>query len=167
MAPPKVVKYWNLFIDGRGYAGRVDEVNEPKLSIKTDEHRGGGMDAPMGIDLGMDKIEFSFTLSEHSTEVYRQFGLIDGNAVRVQLRQSLADDTTLRPKVITAQGMLTELDGGSSKSGDKGSLKGTIWCRYYKLEIDGRAEIEIDIDNMKRVINGVDQLAQHRANIGL
>jgi P2 family phage contractile tail tube protein len=167
MAMPKVIKHFNLFVDGRGYAGRVDEVTEPKLSIKKEEFRGGGMDAPVDIDMGMEKIELQFTLVEHDPAIYRQFGLVDGNAVRVSLRQALADDAGVTPKVITAQGMMTEIDGGGSKSGDKGSLKVSIACRYYKLQVAGQTVVEIDVENMKRIINGTDQLAAHRAALGM
>ena len=42
----RLLKNINLFIDGRGYAGKVDEFDPPKLTIKTEEFRAGGMDAP-------------------------------------------------------------------------------------------------------------------------
>ena len=32
----KILKNFNLFVDGRGYAGRAEEVSPPKLSIKTE-----------------------------------------------------------------------------------------------------------------------------------
>jgi len=38
---------------------------------------------------------------------------------------------------------------------------------YYREVHDGRTINEIDVINMIRVIDGVDQLAEHRANIGL
>lgn len=38
---------------------------------------------------------------------------------------------------------------------------------YYKLEVDGRLVYEIDALGMKRVIDGVDQLASQRAALGL
>lgn len=38
---------------------------------------------------------------------------------------------------------------------------------YYKLEIDGRLLYEIDPLGMKRVVNGVDQLAAQRTALGL
>ena len=47
----KILKNFNLFVDGRGYAGRTEEVTPPKLTIKTEELRAGGMDAPISIDL--------------------------------------------------------------------------------------------------------------------
>ena len=53
---PKILKNFNLFIDGRGYAGKCDEVNPPKLNIKSEEYRAGGLDAPIPIDMGMEKL---------------------------------------------------------------------------------------------------------------
>ena len=47
---PRVLKNMNLFVDGRGYAGRIDEIQLPKLTLKTEEHRAGGMDLPVEID---------------------------------------------------------------------------------------------------------------------
>ena len=37
---PRILKNFNLFVDGRGYAGRVDEITLPKLTIKTEEFQG-------------------------------------------------------------------------------------------------------------------------------
>ena len=34
---PEILKNFNLFIDGRGHAGKVLEVTPPKLTIKTEE----------------------------------------------------------------------------------------------------------------------------------
>lgn len=165
---PKVLKNFNLFVDGYGFAGRVDEATPPKLAIKTEEYRAGGMDAPAEIDLGMEKLEASFTVLEHDPAVYRQFGLLDGREVSVKLRGAQqGSDGAVAPMAVTLRGLYKELDGGNWKAGEKGSLKASLSCRYYKLEIGGSAVIEIDIDNMKRVIDGADQLAAIRAAIGL
>ena len=61
---PHVLKNMNLFVDGRGYAGRVDEIKLPKLTLKTEEHRAGGMDIPVELELGMDKLEAELTISD-------------------------------------------------------------------------------------------------------
>ena len=53
----KILKNFNLFVDGRGYAGKAEEVTPPKLTIKTEEFRGGGMDVPAAVDMGMEKLE--------------------------------------------------------------------------------------------------------------
>ena len=62
---PKILKNFNLFVDGRGYAGRVDEITLPKLTIKTEEFQGAGMSAPVEIDLGMEKLEMDMRFSEY------------------------------------------------------------------------------------------------------
>ena len=72
---PKILKNFNLFVDGRGYAGRVEELTLPKLSIKTEEIKNGGMDIPIEVDMGMEKLECEFTLSEYDEEIIKLFGL--------------------------------------------------------------------------------------------
>lgn len=164
---PKILKNFNLFIDGRGYVGKVEEVNPPKLSIKNEEFRAAGLDAPVIIDMGMEKIEASFTLLEYDKDVLKQFGLVAGNAVQVTLRGALQDDSTVSTIIIKLRGMYTEMDMGKVAAGEKGSLQCTIVCRYYSLEIDGEKLIEIDVDNMTRVIGGQDKLTDIRKALGI
>lgn len=164
---PKILKNFNLFIDGRGYVGKVEEVNPPKLNIKTEEFRAGGMDSPAMIDMGVEKLEGSFTLLEYDKDVLKQFGLVAGNAVSVTLRGAMQDDTTVSPIIIKLRGMYTEMDMGKFAAGEKGTLQCAIACRYYSLEIDGEKLIEIDIDNMTRVIGGQDKLVDMRKALGI
>lgn len=164
---PKILKNFNLFVDGRGYAGRAEEVSPPKLTIKTEEMRAGGMDAPAAIDMGMDKLEAGFNLVEYDSEVLKQFGLVSGNGVQLTLRGALVDDTTTTPMIISLRGMFTEIDMGKFKAGDKATMQCNIACRYYKLEIDGNSIVEIDVDNMVRKIDGVDILAEIRSALGI
>lgn len=163
----KILKNFNLFVDGRGYAGRAEEVTPPKLTIKTEEIRAGGMDAPISVDLGMEKLECQFVLIEYDTELLKQFGLVSGNSVQLTLRGALVDETSTTPMVIGLRGMFTEVDMGKFKAGDKSTLQCTVACRYYSLDIGGNRLIEIDVDNMTRVIDGTDQLAAVREAIGL
>lgn len=164
---PKILKNFNLFVDGRGYAGRAEEVSPPKLTLKTEEFRGGGMDAPAVIDLGMEKLEASFSLVEYDPEILKQFGLVSGNSVQLTLRGALVDDNTTTPMVIGLRGMFTELDMGKFKAGDKATLQCSVACRYYSLEIDGQSIAEIDVDNMVRKIDGQDVLADIRSALGM
>ena len=164
---PKILKNFNLFVDGRGYVGRVEEVNPPKLTIKTEEFRGGGMDAPATIDMGMEKLEASFTLAEYDKEVLKQFGLISGNAVQVTLRGAMQDDDSTTSIIIRLRGMYTEMDMGKFGAGEKGTLACTLAARYYALEMGGESLIEVDIDNMTRIIAGEDKMAAVRDALGL
>jgi len=164
---PKILKNFSAFVDGRGYAGRVDEITLPKLSIKTEEYRGGGMDVPIDIDLGMEKLEAEITFSEYDPELFRLFGIMDNSTVNYTLRGGLQGTGDAEPVVINLRGKIKELDSGSWKAGDKATLKCMIAIFYYTLTIDRRELIEIDAENMIRKINGVDQLSSMRQALGV
>lgn len=164
---PKILKNFSAFVDGRGYAGRVDEITLPKLSIKTEEYRGGGMDVPIDIDLGMEKLEAEITFSEYDPELFRLFGIMDNSTVNFTLRGGLQGTGDAEPVVVNLRGKIKELDSGSWKAGDKATLKCMISIFYYKLTIDRRELIEIDAENMIRKINGVDQLSSMRQALGV
>jgi P2 family phage contractile tail tube protein len=110
-----VLKNFALFVDGRGYAGRVDEVTLPKLTLKTEEHRAGGMDAPVELDMGMEKLECELTLAEYDSELFKLFGLATGAPVRVTLRGGLDGEAgAVTPCVVTLTGAWRELDLGAT-----------------------------------------------------
>ena len=164
---PKILKNFNAFVDGRGYAGRVDEITLPKLTIKTEKHRAGGMDVPVEIDMGMARVEAELTFAEYDVELFRLFGLIDGNAVSLTLRGAIQADGEAEPIVVNLRGSFREVDAGTWKAGDKPTLKCMVAVRYYRLTINGDSVIEIDAENMIRIIGGEDQMATIRQAIGI
>jgi P2 family phage contractile tail tube protein len=163
----KVLKNFALFVDGRGYAGRCDEVTPPKLTLKTEEHRAGGMDAPIELDMGMEKLELQGTLAEYSAEVIKLFGLTTDAVKQLTLRGAIEGDDGVVPVVINLRGAWKELDPGTWKTAGKMPLKFSVGCRYYKMTIDNDELIEIDIENMVRKIGGTDQLAAQRDALGI
>ena len=116
---------------------------------------------------GMEKLEAELTFSEYDHELFRLFGLVDGNAVAITVRGAIQSSGEAEPVVINLRGSFKELDAGTWTAGDKATLKCMITARYYKLNINGEDIIEIDAENMVRVINGVDQLASVRSAIGV
>ena len=165
---PKVLKNMNLFVDGRGYAGRIDEIELPKLTLKTEEHRAGGMDLPVEIDLGMEKLEATLTLSDYDPELFKLYGLVDNDSVAITVRGAIqAQGDTAKPVVINMRGGWRELDSGSWKPGDKSTVKIAVIANYYKLSIDGEELIEVDAINLVRKVNGTDQMEAIRSAIGL
>lgn len=163
-----VLKNMNLFVDGRGYAGNVDELTLPKLALKTEEHRAGGMDAPVELDMGMEKLECDFTLSKFDKEVLKLFGLAPGNLVPLTMRGAVeSDDGVVTPVVVALRGIIREIDYGSWKPGDKATVKASLALRYYKLTHGDEVLHEIDTENMVRKVNGIDQLAAIKFALGM
>jgi len=166
---PKTLKNFNLFVNGNNYAGLVEELTPPKVAIKSEEHRAGGMDGPIAIDMGMEELSLEFTLAEYDSDVLNATGILNAKETTFTLRGAINDDSSPSsdPVVITARGGISESDLGSWKSGDKTALKLTAKLKAYKLTVKGATIYDIDFMTLKRVIDGVDQMESIRANIGL
>jgi P2 family phage contractile tail tube protein len=164
---PHYLRNMNLYVDGRGFAGRVEEVTLPKLTLKTEEYRGGGMDAAVEIDLGMEKLECELTVNEYDPKLFALLGLQPGKQVNISLRGAMDSEGNVIPVAVSLTGSWKEIDMGSWKAGEKASIKVTVSARYYQLKINNESVIEIDVVNMVRMINGEDQLADVRAAIGV
>ena len=158
----------NLFVDGRGYAGRVEEIELPKLTIKTEEYRGGGMDAPVELDMGMEKLEATLTLSGIDKEVVKLWGVYTSASTPLTARGAVQDeDGTVTAVEVRMRGKVKELDFGTWKPGEKVPLKWMLALRYYKYTQGGEVIHEIDVENKIRIVNGTDQLQAQRAALGI
>ncbi|MBC3410038.1 MULTISPECIES: phage major tail tube protein [Pseudomonas] len=165
---PETLANLNLFVDGVSFQGDVPSLTLPKLTLKMEEFRPGGMDMAVEMDQGMEKQEAAFTTTGVRREALKFFGLADGNGFNGTFRGAFKGlKGQVNPVVVTLRGTLKEVDMGDWKSGDKAEVKHTVGVTYYKLEVDGRLIYEIDAMGMKRVIDGVDQLAAQRAALGL
>ncbi|MNK29156.1 Phage tail tube protein FII [compost metagenome] len=168
MAARDVRKNLTINVDGRGYAGQLDEYNAPKLVQKVEEFRAGGMNAPIELNMGMEKLEGDFSLMQYSRDVLSLFGLVDGALVPITVRESLESyDGTVTAVVHVMRGKLKEVDPGTSKPGDLNPIKFAIAISYYRLTHGGAVVQEIDVENMIHIVNGVDVLAAQRAALGL
>lgn len=168
MAARDVRKNFNLFVDGRGYAGQADEFNAPKLTLQTEEFRAGGMDLPIDVTMGMEKLVCDFSLKAYDKYTLALFGVVQGASVPLTVREALESfDGTVTPVVHNMRGKITEIDPGTSKPGELAVLKITMSLTYYKQKHGDTVLHEIDAENMVRVINGVDVLAAMRRALGM
>lgn len=164
---PRVLQGYNFFLDGQGYAGKIGECELPKLTIKTEEFQPGGYDAPVELDCGLEKLETTFTIMDYEAAVLKQFGIGHNNTVQATLRGSLANgDGSTVPVVVNYNGMIREIEQPKHSKPGKLEMKVTMSLTYYKLTVDGEVVHEIDVPNMKRIIDGTDYLAAMRADIG-
>ena len=169
MAANDVRKAVALFVNGKGYAGDIDELEPPKLALKVEEFRAGGMNVPVDLDMGMEKMTASFTLISYDADVLALFGVAPGAlAVPFIVREALESlNGVVTPVMHAMTGRITEIDPGTSKGGDKATLKVTMTLDYYRLQHGDRVLQEIDAINMVHVIDGVDRLAAQRAALGI
>lgn len=168
MAARDVLKNINLFVDGRGYAGQIDEYNAPDLTLVIEDYRPGGMDAPVSLDMGMEPLETSFSLISYDADILRQFGVAEGNPVQFTARGALESyDGTVTAVVHNMRGKIASIARGTWAAGQKPALTVTMRLEYYREQHGGQTIHEIDVIGMRRIVNGVDRLAQQRAAIGV
>lgn len=168
MAARNIIKQMTVSVDGRGYAGNVTEYTPPPLTLLTEEHRAGGMDAPITLDMGMEALETSFILRSYDREILRQFGVSEGNSVPFVGRGAMQSyDGTWRPTVHTMRGKITSIDRGTWQPGQAASMTVTMRLDYYREDHDGVRVHEIDVENAVRIVDGVDLLADMRAALGI
>lgn len=169
MALPRVLKNFNLFNDAASYMGVAEEVKLPKLSRKTADFRGGGMNGPVDIDLGQEKLELEFTCAGVVLGIYQQYIKNKVDGVMVRFAGAYQEDVTgaVQAVEVVVRGRHKEIDSGDAKAGEKGKTSVKMSLSYYKLTIDGVEVIEIDLMNMIERVAGVDVLADQRKAIGL
>lgn len=160
---PSTLKNFNLFIAKAGseqasFAGLITELTLPKLSIKTEEFRAGGMDASIPIEVGMESLSCDFSLAEYNESALNLFGFFDYET-SLTFRGAFDDGKLPQATIVKLNGVLKEVDFGSWKTGSLVTLKASFLATYYQLSINNKNTIEIDIPNMVRKINGNDQLA--------
>jgi len=163
----KVLKDLSLFVDGKGYAGNIESFKPPKLELKTNDHRAGGMDSSVPVEMDMEALETSFVLTGHFEDVLTLWGVAVGEKPQVTARGSVESyDGTVTPVVINMRGLIVSIEDGDWKPGESNTQTFTVKPEYYKREQGGVVLHEIDVPNNVRKINGVDQLEARRNALG-
>lgn len=167
MATAKQIrKNFNCFFDGRGTAGVAEEFQPPSLVTTGEDFRAGGMDAPIELRMGMEKMEATIKLASVEAQFLSLWGKI--NTVPLIVRGALEDlDGTVRAEVIRVRGRVKGLEHDAITPGAKSGQTYTIAVHEYTHTVDGVIVHNIDIPNMICVVNGVDQLAAQRAAMGI
>ena len=127
------------------------------------------MDAPVEIDMGLQKLEASWSMDSVDADLLKRWGLAAGGLTPCVFRGAVQseDGGAVQSVVATCRGMVREVEYGDWKPGEKSTLKCTMAVRRYQLEIDGETVHDIDVPNMVRIVDGTDQLAEQRAALGL
>ncbi|XHR29597.1 MAG: phage major tail tube protein [Chthoniobacteraceae bacterium] len=167
-AADQILKNLNLFADGYGFAGNITDFTPPALKITEVAYNAGGLDTPINLDMGLQALTCSFSLSKFSPQVFKLWGLTDASGKQFTVRGAVESlNGTVEPIVIRMTGNLRQIEPGTWKPGAVLSAKFTVSLLAYTFEQNGTTIHDIDVLNMKRVINGVDQLSAVRTAIGI
>jgi hypothetical protein len=155
MAIPKKLRLFTLFVNGTNYLGKIPSVTLPKLTRKIEDYQGAGMIGAVGVDLGLEAGALDTTIESGGIieEMLLLFGAeIDG--VQMRFVGEYFNGETSSILEVAMRGRITEMDGGDSKQGEDTSATHAVKLTYYKLTIDGKDFIEIDLLNFVYKVNG-------------
>lgn len=169
MALPRLLKLMNVFNNGHSYQGVAEEVEQPKLAMKVEEFRTAGMLGEISANMGLEKLEMTHKYAGLAPELFKGFAtsIVDSELIRFAGAHQRDDTGEVSAVEITMRGRHAEIDPGNAKSGDKTETTIKTALTYYKLTVDGKDLMEIDMINSVFKVDGVDRYAELRAAIGL
>lgn len=166
---PAKLKNFNTWVDGVCYATAAQELSLPKIATKMEDYRGGGMNGPVDIDMGTEKLELETTYGGFMAPIFAKFGAAKLDATLLRFAGAYQRDDTgeVDAVEVVVRGRHQEIDSGKAQAGDKTEFKVKTSCSYYKLTVNGKDLVEIDHLNFIYRVGGTDRLAEHRKAIGI
>jgi uncharacterized protein len=161
----------NIYIDGTSFFGTVEEFQLPDVKAVFAEHKALGMIGKIDLPSGIDKVEArlkfnapyasAMKLSADPFTVRRmQFR---GNLETYQGQQRTAE--TAYKVDISAS--FRNIPAGSMKQHDNVEMETMLNVTYVKITIGTEVIMEYDALNSIYIVDGVDLMAQYRANLGI
>ena len=159
----KNLKDFTAKVNDIGYRGALDRFMPPKIVPLLEEHRASGMDTPIDLDMGIEKLTTEMRFRGFYASLLDGVGLKDLDSVQVEVKGALEDaiDGTVEGVVLTMTGKVTNYDPGDWLAGTENSTVTLgLTLTYLKISVNNSDKIEIDVLNGKRIVNGVDQRAE-------
>jgi len=155
MAIPKKLRLFTMFVDGDNYIGKIPSVTLPKITRKTEDYQGGGMLGSAAVDLGLDSgaLDASMVVGGMVEELILKWGG-DIDELRTRFVGEIYSRGTSSLLEVEMRGRITEVDQGEAKQGDDTSHTYALKNTYYKLSVDDKPLLELDLLNFIYKRNG-------------
>lgn len=160
-----------IYLDGEGMLGRAEELTCPDVMPKMVDHKGLGMvselELPSGLQKMVSKIKWNAIYPEVMKKTHNVY-----SSLRIQARANVEsyvgnNRVAQVPAVIYMTVAPKKAGGLVFKPQENVEREDEFNVTSYKLEINGEEIIYVDVlANIWRV-NGQDQLALYRVNLGL
>lgn len=160
----------NIYLDGASLLGRVGSFNAPTITFKQSEHNALGLNGSLEYYGGIDKLEGTLQLTSIDKDVLKKLSPFRAN--RVQVRSSVEEyqggsRVAQVPSIVYLTLTPKSIPTGNYQRHDNVEMEIGYSCTYIKHEVGGETLIEIDVEANIFKINGVDELATYRQNLGI
>lgn len=164
-----ILEYMGVFADGRGYFGEAQKVELPKLAMATRDFSASGMAGPIKVRLSRlaEAMEMKLHFETMPGELFDLLSASEGEVFPFRIKGSVKGaDGTVKAHEIVARGFAPEIDEGTWQDGEATTFAPMIYLRHYERWVDGVEKWVVNPESMILRRDGVDLLAEHRANIG-
>lgn len=165
-----ILQGFTMFMDGLDFGIDTEEVELPMPNPVTQEYRGGGMD--LGINQAMaaiEALEITVKMAGHNPEIMKRMALAPGRTTRVTFRSGVLRelDGGIATHICIVEGAINGGTRDRWQRGEKGGVEFTMnSVKYFRYEADAEVIHELQLWPSKRIINGVNQLAELNAALG-
>lgn len=160
----------NVYVDSVGLLGRAEEIEVAKPKHKMVDHKGLGMAGSAEFWAGVDKLESKIKWAS----IYQEVEVVINSPFQAhyfQVRGSLETYTSQgrtqeQPLVYLMTGIFKDAGAMNFKLHEGVDTTSLISVYHSELYIAGTQIFLFDVMANLYVVNGVDQLANFRANLG-
>jgi Bacteriophage tail tube protein len=160
----------NVYVDGANLLGEAEEVTIPGIKVKMTDHKGLGMFGTAEFPAGIDKLEAKIKW----TSIYLDSELLAATPFRISLYQVRGSIENYGPSGLNGRTPgLWLLSATLKESGDltfkqHENVDKTTTLTVYHLEqwVGSIQTLLYDVQANVYAVDGIDQLAEFRAQIG-
>jgi len=153
----------NILVNGIGNLGVSKSLKVPELEFLTSE-REGAIAVEEVIPL-LKAMSAEIVLNEYNTEVYSAVSKQFSNSPTFFCKGSMVQGDQKIPVLHTIKGKVKKLGSPIPDRGKEVEMTLEISVSVFSKEINGVKVIDIDLENMICIIDGVDLYAELRAHI--
>jgi len=161
----------NVYMDGNSFFGKAEEIDLGSVNAITSDFSGLGLVGLMEMPDGLDKIEGKIIW----TSLYEDAAVLTASPFRSVALQCLSSINVHTSAGRSDEVQLATLLTVNFKGYQLGAYKAREAAKYetpfsatsIRQLIGGREVLLLDVMNNIYRVNGVDQLARYRANIGM
>jgi len=161
---PQFITGITTFVNGIGLLGTGKKATLPKIEKIRETIKAGGFER--ALDTGVFKaMEAELLLIEYHESIYSAMSAsLSGATPTFVVKASIKQRNKNIPVVVTLKGDF-DVDDGDFETGKEAERKIKIFVDYFSYEINGKKEVELDVDNMIGYIFGVDYFEEMRKHL--
>jgi len=165
-----ILQGFTMHMNGADFGIDTEEVTLPIPTPTTQDYRGGGMDMQVSMAMAaIESLEVTVKMAGHSVEIMKRMARGPGKTDRVTFRGAVLTemDGVCLPHVCIIQGAI---NAGSRDSWQRGEKSGIEFVMnsivYMRYEVNDQIIHELQHFPAKRIVDGVDQLADINRALG-